>query len=264
MALDARQEEIKKAFEEARGWWGAPWDAVLEVDPEFVAAYLDMYLVPWKKSHLTPKFKELCYISVNAAATHLHYAGILPHIRAALDLGATPAEIIEVLELTATLGIHAMNIGVPLLVEVLEERGRTGPSPLTQYQEDLKAEFTRVRGYWHPFWNEMLELDPEMFEAYTSFSTVPWHTGPLSPAEKELIYISYDIAATHLYVPGTKLHIRNALNHGATVEQILEVMEISSIIGIHSVTTAVPMLSEELRRRAGAQTDRPSGAPATA
>jgi len=175
--------------------------------------------------------------------------GILPHVKAALDYGATPAEIVEVLELAATLGIHAMNIGVPLLVEVLEERGRTGPAELTEYQEGLKAEFARVRGYWHEFWNEMLELDPEMFDAYTKFSTVPWHTGTLTPAEKELIYISYDIAATHLYVPGTKLHIRNALNHGATVEQILEVMEISSIIGIHAVTTAVPILAAELERR---------------
>ena len=150
------------------------------------------------------------------------------------------------LELASTLGIHAMNIGVPLLVEVLEERGRTEPTPLNDYQERLKEQFTQTRGYWHDFWNEMLELDPEMFAAYTEFSSVPWRTGTLTPAEKELIYISYDIAATHLYVPGTKLHIRNALNRGATVGQILEVMEISSVIGIHAVTTAVPILVEEL------------------
>ncbi len=60
---------------------------------------------------------------------------------------------------------------------------------------------------------------------------------------------SYDIAATHLYVPGTKLHIRNALDHGATVEQVLEVMEISSVLGIHAVTTAAPMLATELTER---------------
>lgn len=253
MELTKRQQEIRDSFEKARGWWGAPWDTVLEIDPDFVAAYLDMYLVPSRKSHLSPKFRELCYISINAAATHLYVPGILPHIQSALDLGATPAEILEVLELAATLGIHTMNIGVPLLVEVMEERGRTGPSPLNDHQEQLKADFTKTRGYWHEFWNEMLELDPEMFAAYTEFSSVPWRTGTLSPAEKELIYISYDIAATHLYVPGTKLHIRNALNHGATVEQVLEVMEISSIIGIHSVTTAVPILATELRRRAEAE-----------
>ena len=249
MALTEHQEQIKAQFVAERGFWAEPWESVLKIDPDFVAAYHRMYMVPWRKNHLSPKFKELCYISINAAATHLHVPGILPHIKAALDFGATPAEILEVLELAATLGIHAMNIGVPLLVEVLEENGRTEPAPLTDYQEELKQEFTDVRGYWHDFWNEMLELDPEMFGAYTEFSTVPWRTGTLTPAEKELIYISYDIAATHLYVPGTKLHIRNALKHGATVGENLEVMEISSVIGIHAVTTAVPILTEELGRR---------------
>lgn len=249
MVLSTHQEEIRQRFETSRGWWGAPWDTVLEIDPDFVSAYLDMYEVPGRKSHLTPRFRELCRISINSAATHLYVPGIEPHIKAALDLGATPAEILEVLELNATLGIHTMNIGVPLLVEVLEERGRTGPKPLDEYQEGLKARFTEVRGYWHDFWNEMLELDPEFFEAYLEFSSVPWNTGSLSPAEKELIYISYDIAATHLYSPGTKLHIRNALAHGASVEQVLEVMEISSMVGIHSVTTAVPILAAEMRRR---------------
>lgn len=249
MALDEKQQRIKAEVTADRGSFGEPWDTVLRIDPDFVAAYHRMYMVPWRKGHLSPKFKELCYISINAAATHLHVPGILPHIKAALDHGATPAEILEVLELAATLGIHAMNIGVPLLVEVLEERGRTGPAPLDANQERLKQEFTEVRGYWHDFWNEMLELDPEMFAAYTEFSTVPWRTGTLTPAEKELIYISYDIAATHLYVPGTKLHIRNALEHGATVGEILEVMEIASVIGIHAVTTAVPILKAELDRR---------------
>jgi alkylhydroperoxidase/carboxymuconolactone decarboxylase family protein YurZ len=54
---------------------------------------------------------------VDANATHLYLPGARQHIKAALKLGATPAEIMEVLELCATLGIHAMNIGVPILAE---------------------------------------------------------------------------------------------------------------------------------------------------
>jgi len=248
MSLTPRQEEIKSAFIAARGSWGEPWETTLQIDPEFVAAYLKLYLVPWKKNHLSPKFKELCYLAISGAATHLYIPGIRAHTRQALAYGATPQEILEVLELAATLGIHAMNIGVPILVEVLVERGRTEPTPLSDHQQELKAQFTKTRGYWHDFWNEMLELDPEMFEAYTEFSSVPWRTGTLTPAEKELIYISYDIAATHLYMPGTKLHIRNALNHGATTGEILEVMELASVLGIHAVTTGVPILTEELAR----------------
>ena len=245
-----RQQEIKDAFVEQRGTWSPLWESILRLDPEFLLSYLDFSMVPWKKNHLDAKTKELMYIAVDAAATHLYQPGIRQHIKAALDVGATPQEIMEVIELTSTLGIHAMNIGVPLLVKVLEEKGlRTGPTPLDADQERVKAEFTENRGYWHSFWDEMLELDPELFEAYTNFSSVPWKTGTLSPKVREFVYIAFDAAATHLYVPGLKLHYENALGYGATVGELLEVLEIASVIGIHAATTAVPILVEELESR---------------
>lgn len=247
MALTARQEEIKAEFVRVRGTWGDSWQGILELDPEFLAAYLNFSAVPWRKNHLDDKIKEFIYIAVDAAATHMYLPGVRQHIKAALKLGATPQEIMEVLELTATLGIHAMNIGVPILVQVLEEKGiRTGPAPLDDYQEQVKAEFTKTRGYWHSFWDEMLELDPELFAAYTEFSSVPWHTGTLEPKTKEFVYIAFDTAATHLYVKGLKLHIENAVGYGATAQEILEVMEIASVLGIHAVTSAVPILLEEM------------------
>jgi alkylhydroperoxidase/carboxymuconolactone decarboxylase family protein YurZ len=203
-------------------------------------------MVPWRKTHLDPKTKELIYIAIDANATHMYLPGVRQHIKAAFAQGATVQEIMEVLELASTLGIHAMNIGVPILVEVLEEKGlRTGPAPLDERQQALKDEFTRTRGYWHSFWDEILELDPEMFDAYTEFSSVPWRTGTLEPKVREFVYIAFDTAATHLYVKGLKLHIENALGYGATTGELLEVMEIASVLGVHAATSAVPILIEE-------------------
>jgi 3-hydroxyisobutyrate dehydrogenase-like beta-hydroxyacid dehydrogenase/alkylhydroperoxidase/carboxymuconolactone decarboxylase family protein YurZ len=246
-ALTPRQQEIKAKFIEVRGTWGDSWEAILRLDPEFLLAYLEFSAVPWRQNHLPAKVKELIYIAVDANATHLYLPGVRQHIQAALKAGATGAEIMEVLELCATLGIHAMNIGVPILVEVLEEKGlRSGPAPLSERQEAIKAEFTKNRGYWHAFWDDMLELDPELFAAYTEFSSIPWRTGTLEPKVKELIYIAFDTAATHLYTKGLKAHIANAIGYGATAQEILEVMEIASVLGIHAVTTAAPILAEEL------------------
>ena len=231
---------------------GPEWETILQLDPEFMRAYLNFSAVPWKKNHLDDKTKELMYITVAAAATHLYVPGAREHIRAALKAGATKDEIMEVLELTSTLGIHAMNIGVPILVQVLTEKGiRTGPAKLTEYQEQVKADFTKTRGYWHEFWDEMLELDPELFAAYTEFSSVPWRSGTLSPKVKEFVYIAFDTAATHLYVKGLKLHIENAIGYGATAQEILEIMEIASVLGMHATTTVAPILAEELARFEG-------------
>ncbi|MCP9969403.1 carboxymuconolactone decarboxylase family protein [Actinomadura madurae] len=250
--LTPDQEEIKAEFIRVRGTWGPPWESMLRHDPGFLKAYLNFSAVPWRKNHLDAKTKEFVYIAVDAAATHLYEPGILQHIRAALEQGATGAEIMEVLELTSTLGIHACNIGVPLLLEVLEEEGlRTEPAPLDAERERLKAEFVANRGYWHPFWDGLLELDPELFGAYLDFSSVPWTTGTLPPKTKELIYVAFDASATHLYRPGLKLHMRNALRHGATAEEIMEVLEVASVVGIHAATTAAPLLDKALAEKAG-------------
>jgi alkylhydroperoxidase/carboxymuconolactone decarboxylase family protein YurZ len=250
MTLTAEQAQVKDEFVRVRGAWGPAWEAVLQLDPAFLKTYLDFSAVPWRAiGHLEPKVKELIYIAVDAAATHLYEPGIRQHIAAALDQGATGAEVMEVLELTSTLGIHACNIGVPLLLEAMAEAGHDTTPTLDERRTQLKEQFSSKRGYWNPFWDGLLQLDPDLFEAYTAFSSVPWESGPLEPKVKELIYTAFDASATHLYVPGLKQHIANALGHGATVGEVMEVLEIVSVIGIHCATVAAPILLEELTKR---------------
>jgi alkylhydroperoxidase/carboxymuconolactone decarboxylase family protein YurZ len=59
------------------------------------------------------------------------------------------------------------------------------------------------------------------------------------------IYIAIDAATTHLYEPGLRIHIRNALKHGATKEEILEVYELVSVLGMHTITMGLPALLQE-------------------
>jgi alkylhydroperoxidase/carboxymuconolactone decarboxylase family protein YurZ len=245
-ALSERKKRLRDEFIESRGYWNELWNGVLELDEDFFEAYLRFSSVPWKCGPLEPKVKELVYIAMDAAATHLYEPGIRQHVRLALQYGATAAEIVEVLELTATLGIHACTVGVPILVEELEAAGQPLSRELTGRMRDVKADFERTRGYWNPFWDELLLLDPDFFDAYTRFSGVPWTSGVLEPKVKELIYTAFDVAATHLYQPGLRQHIRNALGYGATREEIMEVIELVSVLGIHACTVGVPILVEEL------------------
>jgi alkylhydroperoxidase/carboxymuconolactone decarboxylase family protein YurZ len=111
----------------------------------------------------------------------------------------------------------------------------------------LKEEFVAKRGYWNPFWDQLLEEDPDFFTAYLQFS-VPSNTRALSDVTRELIYIAIDASATHLFQPGIRIHIRNALALGATKREILEVLEAVSVIGIHSVAVGLPVLLSEVER----------------
>ena len=110
----------------------------------------------------------------------------------------------------------------------------------------MKAAFIEKRGYWSPLWEDMVALTPDFFETYLRFSSIPWTQGVLPPKVKELIYIAIDAATTHLYEPGLRIHIRNAMEHGATKEEIIEVYQLVSVLGIHTCTLGIPVLVEEL------------------
>jgi alkylhydroperoxidase/carboxymuconolactone decarboxylase family protein YurZ len=254
MSEAARAQRIKEDFIAAGGAWDETWETVLKLNPELVVVCSKLASVPRRSGHLEPKIKELVALCVDASSTHLHLPGVRQHIRAALEHGASAAELTEVLELSATVSIHAMNVGIPILLDVASECGlrREEPERRSRRQVELQEEFTRSRGYWNPTWDAVLELDPDFFEAYTDFSSLPWRSGVLEPKVKEFMYIAFDASATHLYEVGLRLHIENALGYGASIAEIAEILEIAALIGIQSITGAAPILAEELERfRAG-------------
>jgi hypothetical protein len=97
--------------------------------------------------------------------------GIEAHTRAALDAGASKEEILEVLALTSVCGIHSISCGLPVLMEVLGEKGMSvgsgGDGGLDERRKELKEDFERKRGYWGETWDAVLKVDPDFFEAYT-------------------------------------------------------------------------------------------------
>lgn len=249
MEREDRSGHLRERWVEAHGYWSEGYGELLEANPEFFERLLDLSAHPWRHGDLEPRVKELVLLAVDGATTHLFAPGVRDHLRRALELGATPDEIMEVLELMSTMGIHACNVGVPILMEELEGIGQDVESePLTMRQEEIKAEFTDKRGYWNDFWDGLLRLDAEFFAAYTAFSSKPWEEGVLEPKVKELIYTAFDVSATHMFEPGLRQHIRNALGYGATKEEIMEVFELASVIGAQSFVVAGPLLRESMDR----------------
>ena len=247
MTRTARQQSIKDDFIRIRNTWAPQWESILRMDCEFLNAYLHLSAVPLRHNHLDNKVKEFIYIAVNASSTHLFAPGIQMHLKAALEFGATAGELMEVFQLTSTVGIHASNVGVPILLEVLSEEGLS-PNVVTsdERREALKQRFIESQGYWEASWDALLSLDPDFFKAYVDFSAIPWQSGHLEPKVKELVLCALDVAATHLYKPGIKTHMRNAIRHGATQDEIMEMLEIVSVIGIHGALIGVPMLEENI------------------
>lgn len=58
----------------------------------------------------------------------MYSPGVRRHIAKALDLGATPQEIMAVLQMVAVLGIHSVALGTPHLVNEMNARGIAVPA----------------------------------------------------------------------------------------------------------------------------------------
>lgn len=120
--LDAEQEAAKRNYVATTGYWPATGNYMLATAPDFAQGYMAYGGAAWNAGPLSAKEKELIALAVCAAPTCLYEAGVRRHVGAALDAGATAAEISAVLQLSAALSVHTCTIGVPAFEDVTSGR----------------------------------------------------------------------------------------------------------------------------------------------
>jgi alkylhydroperoxidase/carboxymuconolactone decarboxylase family protein YurZ len=227
-----REEDEMTGTREPDGFHDGLSAEEVALDERFVMAFRAMRESAVRRRALSPRERELIGLAVNAAVTHLYVPAIEKHTRLALEAGASRCEILEVLELSSVLGIHTITIALPV---VLEEFAIDFSAPLNERQARLKEDFIARRGGWTELWNSLLLSDEQFFVAYTDFSSVPWENEPaLNPKVREFVYVAIDASTTHLLVPGIRAHVQNAIRYGATLDELLEVLEIVSLLGMQT------------------------------
>jgi alkylhydroperoxidase/carboxymuconolactone decarboxylase family protein YurZ len=232
-----------------------PWDSALdklrEWDPKWAELCFIMSTNPWTDSVLPRKFIELVSVSLNAACTNLNAGGTRHHIRAALEAGATREEILFVLKCGSGLSIHSCSLAAPIVLEEAKAanakltRANTEPTPA--------CDAMRRIGQWNTAWDPFFELDPVFTDQFMAMAAGIYQSGVMTPKEVELLSIALDASFTHMYAPGTRRHIKNALKAGATMEEIMEVLKLCVVQGVQTFNLGLPILAEELERHSSSQ-----------
>jgi alkylhydroperoxidase/carboxymuconolactone decarboxylase family protein YurZ len=115
-------------------------------------------------------------------------------------------------------------------------------------RQDLKGRFIAVHGAWDERWTPLLELDPDFFESYLDFADVPHVQNVLDPKARALISLAVNAQTTTLHEPGIRQHTARAIALGATLEEVFEVLQLVSLIGMHSIVTGMPIMLEEFEK----------------
>jgi len=227
-----------------------PWDAAVnqlrDWDPEWAEACAKMSTNPWTSCVLSRKLVELISLALNVACTNLNPDGTRRHIRAALDAGATRDEILFVVKCASVMSIHSCSLGAPIL---LEEAKAAGAQPAPKPNSPTPAvDKMKAIGQWNDTWNPFFELDSVWTDQFMATGAGIYGSGVMPAKETELLSVAFDASYTHMYAPGTRRHIKNALAAGATMEEIMEVLKLCVVQGVQACNLAVPILAEELQR----------------
>ncbi|MEM5786353.1 MAG: carboxymuconolactone decarboxylase family protein [Syntrophobacteraceae bacterium] len=189
-------------------------------------AYGDVFSRP----ALDPRSREIATI---AALTAL--GNVAPqlkwHIGAALNIGITPAQIIDIMYVSAVYhGFPAALNGIAAVREVFSEKN-IGYTPVKREQVadkrtlGIRTMDATSKGAGEKVIESLKDIAPEMADFIIEFSYADvFSRGILSPRETEIVAIA-GMCAAGTQRPQLIIHIKSGINVGLTKEQIIEIMD---------------------------------------
>ena len=235
-------DSYEMAMEQLREW-----------DPKWADTCRKVTSEPWVSGVLSRKMVELTRVALSAAWTNLNPEGTRRHIRAALEAGATREQVLLVLKMAAVMSMDACSLVIPILEEEASQ------SELDQVEVRRKKSLKEAGGttnidkmksndMWSTVWDPFVDLAPVWTDRFAGLVTGIYESTVLSAKEMQLLSIAFDTSYTHMYAPATRRHIRKALSAGASVDEIMAVLELCVLQGFDACSLGVPILAEELAR----------------
>ena len=189
---------------------------------------------------LSAQERALIKLGLAAAVTSLNTEAIESATQEAFDAGATPGQLQEAVSVISGLGVHSLMVTATTILNAALRAGYDIDGPLTE----LEAAKWAARVGHDPFWAAMegelpgflralLRLSPAQFDAFFDYCAVPWKSGLLPARVKELLALASDATPAHLFMPGFRLHLANAIRLGAGRRAIEECLELAAAAPPH-------------------------------
>jgi alkylhydroperoxidase/carboxymuconolactone decarboxylase family protein YurZ len=246
MILSAEQERLKAAYIRARGYWTDWTEGMLRFSPGFLDLYARYGGYPAANGPLSPLMCELIYVALDASSTHLFESGLRLHMALAVQHGATPVQVMEVLAMATEQGLGGTRLGAEILAEELVAAGQVVPEldvTLSAEQEALRDAWIARLGDWPRHADVLLRLDPGYFALVLELSAYADPADRLAEKNRVLIRLALDACFTGLNQAGLREGIKRAITLGVEWQAILQVLQLTAHLGVHACALGIPALT---------------------
>jgi len=113
---------------------------------------------------------------------------------------------------------------------------------LSKDQQRIKDRFRQDLGYWTEGLETVLRHDSEFTAHLHDVATHSQRRGSLPPKVREFVYVGVLCMPPNFDEAELRRHVRCALDHGATFEELLSLFKLMSAIGSHSFVEGAPLL----------------------
>jgi alkylhydroperoxidase/carboxymuconolactone decarboxylase family protein YurZ len=224
---DAARERIKAFFIAERGYW-RPWtETMLEVCPAFVEQYARYAGYPARSGPLTPRMVELIYIGLDASSSHLFESGLHTHMNKALEVGATQADIFDVLQLVSVQGVASVCQAADILAEF------TGVGEEPPIGQTLQARIDRLGPAHALTLTAIARLDPGYAEVLLDFVEQGRPETGLTPAERSLVQLALHACFTAFNPGAVRQIVATALSQGLAPAELLQAIQMGAHLAVH-------------------------------
>lgn len=233
---DAQRARIKEYFIAERGYW-RPWaETMLQACPGFVEQYARYAGYPARTGPLTERMVELIYVGLDASSSHLFEPGLHTHMKRALEVGATPADIVDVLHLVAVQGVASVGQATEILAEL------SGLIDVPAVSAPLQARIDRLGNAHALQLTALARLDPGYAQVLLDFIEQGRPGTGLTDAERSLVQLALHACFTAFNPGAVRQIVATALAQGLAPAEMRQAIQLGAHLAVHGSALGAKVL----------------------
>lgn len=223
------------------------WDQLQALSPATLERVSRQIAAARPSGALSPKIREFIYVGVDALVTHLYPQGLAVHAESAIKLGATAEELIEVLQIAASVCVPRWGRAADAVHAELESAGlRPAPRQPDAAASEFACLLEAKTGLQEDWIERLLARTPAHTRALLDVVHAPEEPSALGNKTRALVALALSAAAPIGDADAARALARAALKFGASADEIVEAIQLTSGIGGHAFSVGAPILAKSL------------------